>query len=287
MALGLHAAVNGLILGLVYALVALGLSFIWGVMDVVNLAHAEYLMLSLYATYWLWALGRIEPAVAVPVVVPLFFLAGWLTYRLLIRRILRAPLATQIFTTFGLLFFLRYSAFAAFGPDVRGFLEAAAPPSVLVLGVPIAAPKLVAAAGALAAFAVLALFLRRTKTGRALQAAAQNRDVALALGIPVERMYALAWGIAIASVALAGVLIFPFYQVSPTIGDAFLLVAFASVVLGGFGRVDGALVGGVAIGLVENVLGTLLAPSFKLLFVFVVFVLILLVRPHGLIGEPA
>jgi len=283
----LHATVNGLILGLVYALVALGLSFIWGVMDVVNLAHAEYLMLALYATYWLWALGRIEPALAVPVVVPLFFLAGWLTYHLLVRRILRAPLATQIFATFGLLFFLRYSAFAAFGPDVRGFLEAAAPPSVPVLGVPIAVPKLVAAGGALAAFAVLALFLRRTKTGRALQAAAQNRDVALALGIPVERMYALAWGIAIASVALAGVLIFPFYQVSPTIGDAFLLVAFASVVLGGFGRVDGALVGGVAIGLVENVLGTLLAPSFKLLFVFVIFVLVLLVRPHGLIGEPA
>lgn len=283
----LHATVNGLILGLVYALVALGLSFIWGVMDVVNLAHAEYLMLALYATYWLWALGRIDPALAVPVVVPLFFLAGWLTYHLLVRRILRAPLATQIFATFGLLFFLRYSAFAVFGPDVRGFLEAAAPPSVPVLGVPIAVPKLVAAGGALAAFAVLALFLRRTKTGRALQAAAQNRDVALALGIPVERMYALAWGIAIASVALAGVLIFPFYQVSPTIGDAFLLVAFASVVLGGFGRVDGALVGGVAIGLVENVLGTLLAPSFKLLFVFVIFVLVLLVRPHGLIGEPA
>ncbi|MDR7482387.1 MAG: branched-chain amino acid ABC transporter permease [Armatimonadota bacterium] len=287
MTLLLHAAVNGLILGLVYALVALGLSFIWGVMDVVNLAHAEYLMLSLYATYWLWALGRIEPALAVPVVVPAFFLAGWLTYRLLIQHILRAPLATQIFATFGLLFFLRYSAFAAFGPDVRGFLEAAAPPSVPVLGVPIAVPKLVAAAGALAAFAALALFLRRTKTGRALQAAAQNRDVALALGIPVERMYALAWGIAIASVALAGVLLFPFSQVSPTIGDAFLLVAFASVVLGGFGRVDGALVGGVTIGLVENVLGTLLAPSFKLLFVFVAFVLILLVRPHGLIGEPA
>ncbi len=287
MTLLLHATVNGLILGLVYALVALGLSFIWGVMDVVNLAHAEYLMLALYATYWFWALGRIEPALAVPVVVPLFFLAGWLTYHLLVRRILRAPLATQIFATFGLLFFLRYSAFAAFGPDVRGFLEAAAPPSVPVLGVPIAVPKLTAAGGALAAFAALALFLRRTKTGRALQAAAQNRDVALALGIPVERMYALAWGIAIASVALAGVLIFPFYQVSPTIGDAFLLVAFASVVLGGFGRVDGALVGGVAIGLVENVLGTLLAPSFKLLFVFVIFVLVLLVRPHGLIGEPA
>jgi branched-chain amino acid transport system permease protein len=282
----LHAAVNGLILGLVYALVALGLSFIWGVMDVVNLAHAEYLMLALYATYWAWALGRIDPALAVPLVVPLFFLLGWLTYRLLIRHVLRAPLATQIFATFGLLFFLRYAAFAAFGPDVRGFLETGAPSSVRLLGVPIAWPKIVAAGLSLVAFGGLALFLRRTKTGRALQATAQNREVALALGIPVERMYALAWGIGIASVALAGVLLFPFYQVSPTIGDAFLLIAFASVVLGGFGRVDGALVGGVCIGLVENVLGTMLLPTLKLVFVFAVFLLILFFRPEGLIGEP-
>jgi branched-chain amino acid transport system permease protein len=282
----LHAAVNGLILGLIYALVALGLSFVWGVMDIVNLAHAEYLMLALYATYWVWALGRIDPAVAVPLVVPLFFVLGWLTYRLLVRHILRAPLATQIFATFGLLFFLRYGAFAAFGPDVRGFLEGGVPPGLFIIGVPIAVPKIVAAVVSVAAFGALALFLRRTKTGRALQATAQNRDVALALGIPTERMYALAWGIGIASVALAGALLFPFYQVSPTIGDAFLLIAFASVVLGGFGRIDGALVGGVCIGLVENVLGTMLLPTFKMLFVFAVFVLILLFRPQGLVGEP-
>ncbi len=285
MELLLHAAVSGLILGLVYALVALGLSFVWGVMDVVNLAHAEYLMLALYATYWTWALGRIDPTLTVPIVVPLFFLLGWLTYRVLIRRILRASLVTQIFGTFGLLFFLRYTAFAAFGPDVRGFLGSG-PGSVLLLGVPIASSKITAALVSLAAFAGLALFLRRTKTGRALQATAQNRDVALALGIPAERMYALSWGIGIASVGLAGALLFPFYQVSPTIGDAFILIAFASVVLGGFGRVDGALVGGVCIGLVENVLGTMLLPTFKLLFVFAVFVLILLFRPQGLVGEP-
>lgn len=286
MELLLHAAVNGLVLGLVYALVALGLSFVWGVMDIVNLAHAEYLMLALYAAYWLWALARVDPLWAIPVIVPLFFLLGWMTYRLLIRHVLRAPLASQIFATFGLLFFLRYAAFGAFGPDVRSYLEGGAAGGVAVLGVPIALPKVAAALGSLAAFAALAAFLKKTKTGRALQATAQNREVALALGIPVERMYALAWGIGIASVGLAGALLFPFYQVSPTIGDAFLLIAFASVVLGGFGRIDGALVGGVCIGLVENVLGTLLAPSFKLLFVFAVFVAILLVRPEGLVGEP-
>ncbi len=281
----LPAAMSGLVLGLVYALVALGLSFIWGVMDVVNLAHAEYLMLAMYATYWLWALGRIEPALAVPIVVPVFFAFGWLTYRLLVRHVLRAPLVAQIFATFGLLFVLRYAAFAAFGPNVYGIWSAQAAGSTSVLGVPIAAPKLHAAGVSLAAFAALSLFLRHTKTGKALQACAQNREVALALGIPVDRMYALSWGIGIASVALAGAFLLPFYQVSPTIGDAFLLIAFASVVLGGFGRVDGALVGGVCIGLLENVLGTLLSPTFKFLFVFAAFVAILLVRPQGLLGD--
>ncbi len=279
-----QATVSGLVLGLVYALVALGLSFIWGVMDVVNLAHAEYLMLAMYATYWLWALGKVDPLAAVPVVVPVFFAFGWVTYQVLVRRIVRATVAAQIFATFGLLFVLRYAAFAAFGPNVYGIWRPGEG-TVAVLGVPIAASKVVAATGSLAAFAALAAFLRFTKTGKALQAAAQNREVALALGIPVDRMYALSWGVGIASVALAGVLLIPFYQVSPTIGDAFLLIAFASVVLGGFGRVDGALVGGVCIGLLENVLGTLLSPTFKFLFVFAAFVAMLLVRPQGLLGD--
>jgi branched-chain amino acid transport system permease protein len=285
MELFLQAAVNGVVLGLVYALIALGLSFIWGVMDVVNLAHAEFLMLSMYATYWLWALGRIEPALAVPIVLPLFFVFGWLTYRLLIRHILPASTAAQIFATFGLLFVLRYSAFAAFGPNVYGIWQQGLGGSVSILGTFIATARLVAAGVALAAFGVLWLFLQRTKPGKALQAAAQDRTVALALGIPVERMFALAWGIGISSVALAGIALSPFYQVSPTIGDAFLLIAFASVVLGGFGRVDGALVGGLAIGLLESILGTLISPTFKLLFVFGIFVLMLLFRPEGLLGQ--
>lgn len=280
-----HAAVSGVVLGLVYALVSLGLSLIWGVMDVVNLAHAEYLMLAMYATYWLWALGKVDPLVAVPVVVPVFFGFGWWTYQLLVRRIVRAPLAAQIFATFGLLFVLRYAAFAAFGPNVYGVWRLGEG-TVSVLGVPVATSKGVAGVVSLAAFLGLSAFLRFTKAGKALQAAAQSREVALSLGIPVDRMYALSWGIGIASVALAGALLIPFYQVSPTIGDAFLLVAFASVVLGGFGRVDGALVGGLCIGLLENLLGTLLSPTLKLLFVFAVFVLMLLVRPQGLLGEP-
>jgi branched-chain amino acid transport system permease protein len=273
------------LLGLVYGLIALGLSLIWGVTDIINLAHAEYLMLAMYATYWLWALGRIDPLFAVPLVVPLFFLCGYLTYRLFIRRVMGAPMVSQIFATFGLLFLLSYSAFAAFGPNVRGVWGSRLDGTLRIAGLPVGQPKAAAALAALATFGVLWLFLNRTKTGKALQAAAQDRMVAQTLGIDVDHMFALSWGIGIAVVAVAAVFLSPFYQVSPTLGDAFLLLAFASVVLGGFGTVSGALVGGLGIGLVENVLGSLIAPTFKLLFVFVVFVLMLLLRPTGLVGE--
>lgn len=273
-----------MLLGLVYGLVALGLSLIWGVTNIINLAHAEYLMLGMYATYWLWALGRIDPLYAVPLVAPLFFLFGYLTYVMLIRRVLTGTLASQIFATFGLLFFLRYSAFAAFGPNVRGIWGSRLEGSIAIAGLRIGVPKLAAAAAALLAFALLWLFLNKTKTGKAIQAAAQDRWVAQTLGIDVDRMFALSWGIGIATVSVAAVFLSSFYQVSPTIGDAFLLLAFASVVLGGFGSVSGALVGGLGIGLVENVLGSLIAPTFKLLFVFVVFVGVLMIRPRGLLG---
>ncbi len=264
---------------------ALGLSLIWGVTDIVNLAHAEFLMLGMYATYWLWALGHVDPLYAVPLVVPLFFLFGYVTYRVLIRRILAGAMASQIFATFGLLFFLRYSAFAAFGPNVRGVWGTHLDGSLSVGGVVIGLPKVAAATAALVTFAALWLFLNKTKPGKALQAAAQDKMVAQTLGIDVEQMFALSWGLGIATVSIAAIFLSSFYQVSPTIGDAFLLLAFASVVLGGFGTVSGALVGGLGIGLVENVLGSLIAPTFKLLFVFVVFVLMLLIRPAGLVGK--
>jgi branched-chain amino acid transport system permease protein len=281
----LTASVDGLIMGLVYALVSLGLGLIWGVMGVVNFAHAEYMMLAMYATYFAGAWLHLDPLGALPLVILLGFGAGVATYRVLIRRIVDAPAVTQIFATFGLLFFLRYGAFAVFGPNFLGITWAAAGGSALLLGVPVSTAKVLAAGAALGTFAVLHVFLQHTKVGKALQATAQNPTAALALGIEVERMYALAWGLSIATVAVAGVFLLPFYQVSPTVGDAFLLIAFASVVLGGFGGLVGPLVGGVGIGLIEGIAGTMISPTFKLLFVFGVFLLVLFVRPAGLLGE--
>ncbi len=271
-------------MGLVYALVSLGLGLIWGVMDVINFAHAEYMMLAMYATYFAGRWLHLDPLGALPVVVALAFGAGVATYVVLIRRIAGAPAVTQIFATFGLLFFLRYLAFAVFGPNFRGISWPLASGAIVLAGVPVSAAKAIAGAAAVVTFAVLHVFLQYTKAGKALQATAQSPTAALALGIEVERMYALAWGLSIATAAVGGVFLLPFYQVSPTVGDAFLLITFASVVLGGFGSLWGPLVGGVAIGLIEGVAGTMLAPTFKLLFVFAVFLLVLFIRPVGILG---
>jgi branched-chain amino acid transport system permease protein len=281
----LAAAIGGLVMGLVYALVALGLGLIWGVMDVINFAHAEYMMLGMYAMVFANQWFGLTPPAALVVIVPLAFLAGAATYAVLIRRIVQAPPVTQIFTTFGLLFFLRYLAFAVFGPNYRGIAWPAASGSVVVAGVPISGEKAVAAAAAVVTYTLLHAWLQYTKTGKALQATAQNPTAALALGIEVERMYALAWGLSVATAAVAGMFLLPFYQVSPTVADAFVLIAFASVVLGGFGSLLGPLVGGLAIGLIEGIAGTMLSPTFKLVFVFAAFLLVLFVRPTGLLGR--
>jgi branched-chain amino acid transport system permease protein len=280
-----QALINGLLGGLVYSLIALGLSLIWGVMDIVNFAHAEYLMLAMFLTYWLWALAGLDPLMSLPLVAVVLFGLGVATYKIVIKRIIEAPMVSQIFTTFGLFLFLRYGAFALWGPDFRKVGDPLLQGSLLLGPFHVSLPKLGAAVAALLVFGGLHLFLTRTKTGKALQATAQDREVALSLGIDVEKMYVLAWGLGIASVGVAGVFLTNFYFVEPQVGTAFLLLAFASVTLGGFGTLVGALVGGVAIGLIEQVFGAVISPTFKLVFVFVIFILVLLVRPRGLVGE--
>ena len=172
MDLFLAAAVGGLVMGLVYALVALGLGLIWGVMDVINFAHAEYMMLAMYAMFFANRWLALSPPAALVVIVPLAFLGGAATYQVLIRRIVQAPPVTQIFTTFGLLFFLRYLAFAVFGPNYRGIAWPAASGIVVIAGVPVGGEKAAAALAALLTYALLHTWLQHTKTGKALQATA-------------------------------------------------------------------------------------------------------------------
>lgn len=280
-----QAIADGLIMGAIFALVALGLSLIWGVMNIINFAHAEYLMLSMYAAFWLWALWGVDPLLGVPVTVALMFGAGWWTYRLVIRRVLRAPMVAQIFATFGLMLTLRYTAFLLWEPRYRlitdPYLE-----GTWVLGpVRLGGPQLAAGVGSILCTAVIFAFLQYTRTGKALRATSQDRRVALSLGIDVERMFALAWGVGLAAVGVAGALLSAFFYVYPEVGEIFILLAFASVALGGFGSIRGSFLGGILIGLSEQLFGVLISPGFKYAFIFGIFVLVLLVRPKGLFGH--
>lgn len=280
----LQGLVSGLLMGFVYALIAAGLSLIFGLMEIVNFAHGELLMLAMFATFWAWALGRLDPLVALPGVAALLFVVGVGVYRGIISRILAAPMLAQIFATFGLAVFLRSGAQFLWTPDFRLIQDPWTSGRVSLLGVFVGTPQLVAALAALGAFALLYWFVSRTETGLALQATAQDRQAAALMGIDTDRMFALGWGLGAACVGVAGALLASFFYVFPDVGSTFALVAYVTVALGGFGNVPATLAGGILIGLVEALVG-LWAPAFKYVGVFCLYLLVVLWRPQGLFGR--
>lgn len=279
-----QALVSGLLMGFVYALIAAGLSLIFGLMEIVNFAHGEFLMLAMFATFWAWALAGLDPLLTLPLAAALLFGVGWLVYRGVISRILGAPMLAQVFATFGLAVFLRSGAQFLWTPDFRLVQNPWVAGRLSLLGLFVGTPQLVAALVALAAFGLLHAFVTRTETGLALQATAQDRQAAALMGIPTERMFALGWGLGAACVGVAGALLASFFYVFPDVGTVFALLAYVTVALGGFGNVPATLLGGVLIGLVEHLVG-LWAPAFKYVGVFCLYLLVVLWRPHGLFGR--
>src|SRR5262249_55763839 len=207
-------------MGFVYALLAAGLSLIFGLMELVNFAHGEFLMLAMFATFWVWALGRLDPLVSLPVTVGLLFLFGLAVYHGLIRWILDAPMLAQIFATFGLAIFLRAAAQALWGVDFKLVRNPLVDGRLDVGGLFVGLPQLAASVGALAAFGFLYWFITRTETGLALQATAQDRQAASLMGIDTQRMFALGWGIGAACVGAAGAVVAPFFFLFPPGGAA-------------------------------------------------------------------
>lgn len=279
-----QAVVGGILLGGVYALVALGLNLIFGVMKVINFAHGTLMMLGMYASYWLFTLYGVDPYPAVLLVAPAFLLLGMALERLVVSRILEAPEHDQLLVTLGIALFLQNLALALFKADPRSIRTFYADWSLSVGGVVLGAPRLGAFLAALALAGLFFWFLRSTDLGKAMRAAAEEREGAVLVGINIRRVYALAFGIGTALGAAAGSLVLPFFHVSPAVGETFLLTAFITVVLGGLGSFPGALLGGLLIGLVEG-LGALLPGSLRQLPIFVLFVVTLLLRPQGLLGN--
>lgn len=276
---------SGILMGLVYSLLALGLTVIFGVMDTVNFAHGEFLMVGMYTAYLTATHLFPEPLLGVPLAAAVGLVLGVVSYSVLVRRLLRGPMIAQLFGTFGLMLFLRYGALAVFGPGLRSVTEGLLiGKRVVAGGLIVDATKLAAALGSALLFGLIYLMLQKTRVGTALRATAVNREAAGYVGIDTERMNTLGWAIGGASAGMAGALLTNFYYVSPTIGMVFVMITFATVALGGFGSVPGAFVAGVVVGLVQMLAAHFVTPELKLAFVYAVYFLVVLLRPHGLLG---
>jgi branched-chain amino acid transport system permease protein len=276
---------SGILMGFVYALIAVGLSLIFGLMEIVNFAHGEFLMLSMYTAFWAWALVGLDPLLSVPLCAAALFLLGWLTYAGIIRRVLGGPMLAQIFATFGFGIFLRAAAQFLWTPDFRQVGRAWVQGPVKILGISVGLPQVVASGACLVAFGLLYWFITRTETGMALEATAEDRQAAALMGIDTERMFALGWGIGSACVGVAGAFLASFFYIFPQVGFLFALIAYVIVALGGFGSILGSLVAGLIIGVVEVLGGLFVAPAFKYVAVYLIYLLIVLVRPQGLLGK--
>ena len=270
--------------GAVYALIALGLTLIYGVLHIINFAHGAALMVALYAVYLLKAHLGIDPYLALPIVVPGMFGLGYALQRGIINRAGHGKDEYILLVTLGISIVLENLALLVFKSDTRTIETPYTLMTVAIGPAMIALPKLVAFAGALATSAVLLLILTRTDLGRAIRAVAKEKHGAKLMGIDVDHVYALCFGIGLACLGAAACFLLPVYYVNPQVGAGFVPVAFTIAVLGGMGSFGGALAGGLLIGVVESLGGLYLGESLGQIGIFAVFIGVLLFRPQGLFG---
>lgn len=281
----IQVAVSGLLIGGVYALLGIGLTLIFGVVRIINFAHGEIMMLAMYLSYWLYTAYGVDPYLSLLVVGPALFVVGVGIHFGVIQPLLNAPPLMKVFATVGLSIALQNLALMLFTADFRTIQTPYASASLVVRGISVSLPRLYAFLFAIVLMVVLWAFLKFTLAGKALRALAENRSAARLMGIRVARLYQLAFGVGAGLTGVAGALLLPFSYVFPTIGTTYTLVAFVVVVLGGMGNMAGAFFGGLFIGLVESFSGTYISPAIKEAAYFMVFILVLLVRPQGLFGQ--
>lgn len=278
------SVLNGLTTGAVYALVALGLTLIYGVLHIINFAHGASLMVALYAAYLLKARLGIDPYLALPVVVALMFALGYVLQRAVVNRASHGKDENILLVTLGVSIVLENLALLFFKSDTRTIDTAYTLTTVPIGPAMIALPKIVAFFGALATSALLLWIVTRTDLGRAIRAVAKEKQGARLMGIDVDHVYAMSFGIGLACLGAAACFLLPAYYVNPQVGSGFVLVAFTIVVLGGMGSFAGALVGGLLIGVVESLCGLFLGESLGQIGIFAIFIAVLLFRPQGLFG---
>jgi branched-chain amino acid transport system permease protein len=258
---------------------------IFGVTRIINFAHGEFLMLAMYGTFWLFTFYGMDPYVSLLIVTPAMFLVGLLAQRAVIQPILGAAPLMQIFATVGLSVAMQNAALLVWHADYRTVRTSYSTSVLEVFGLVVSIPRLAAFGVAVAMALGFLLLFKYSYVGKAVRAVAQDRRSAMLMGINVERIYLLSFGIGTACVGVAGAMLMPMYYTFPTVGTYFVLTAFVVVVLGGMGSMTGACVGGLIIGVIEALSGFFIAPALKEAVYFVIFILMLLFRPSGLFGQ--
>ena len=281
------AILSGMMMGAVYALVALGLTLIYGVLHIINFTHGSLLMLALYVVYFLHFYFHLDPYVSIPIVLPLFFALGYGLQRGLIAPMSRGAEQNVLLITLALSIMIDNLALYFWTSNTRTADIAYAYDTVEILGALLPLGRVISFAAALAVAPLLWAFMAYTRTGSAIRAVAIEKRGAELVGIDVDHTYAICFGIGTACVGLAACLLLPTFYVTPQVGYTFVLVAFTTVVLGGMGSLPGALVAGLLLGIIESLCGLILGESLGQIGIFLAFILILLFKPAGLFGKGA
>ncbi|MFZ0764726.1 branched-chain amino acid ABC transporter permease [Bradyrhizobium sp.] len=276
---------GGLLLGAVYALFSSGLTLVWGMMNIINFAHGDFVMLGMYVAFVVWTVFGAGPWVGAPAAVLVLATLGIVVYFGLIREIMKGPMLAQILGTFGLALLLRYSVFWWFGANFLSLPGNLVGGTFDIMGLRIQASRLLAGVVALLVTYGLHLLLTRTSLGSKMLAVAEDSTAAQLMGIRPDTMQAVAWAIAAGATGLAGALIATFFYIVPTVGETLGIVAFVTVSLGGFGSIPGALIAGLLIGVIESLSAYLLGPIYKDMVVYALFLGFLWFRPQGLLGR--
>ena len=284
MTLLLQVLIEGTFTGMIIALIAMGVSLIWGVMYIVNFAHGEILMLGMFISYYFSVKSGLDPLICLPIAAVVMYCFGIVFYKVLIKRVMNAPMLSQLLLTYALSIVLVNVAQIAFGSDFKTVPNQVFTGSFSVGGLIISYSKLVPFIICIATAVTLYYILNRTQLGRAIKATALNKDAAALVGINPEKAYMRCVGIATATAGIGGVALSYYFYVYPSVGSVFINFGFVACCIGGMGSIPGAVIGGVLMGIMDTVVGTYTNAALKYLAVFALFLFVVYRRPKGLFG---
>jgi branched-chain amino acid transport system permease protein len=257
---------------------------VWGVMNVLNFAHGDFLMIGMFLSYWLYVLAGVDPLFSIPINAVALFLFGMFIYRFIISKVMNGPGLAQLVVTFGLSIFIANFAALIWTPNFRSIDHTLLSGTWNISGLMLSIPKVITSIGSVLTSIGVFWFLRHTRTGKAILAVEMDREAAVIMGINTERINSLSFGIGSALVGVAGALLATHYYIYPFVGGTFGLICFCIVALGGFGSVEGAFIAGILVGVVQTLGGYIFDPAYKLAIVFAMYLITVWIRPQGLRG---